>query len=113
MLGFVRATVASSVGHYVRATKLMRRLPEALRLLEKLNDEAAGKGSSATEAASGIRHLESSVLSDAAERDVLLSIEAAAAHSQGRKHNANFNAPAFYLWTSLFLQELKTRQSTA
>lgn len=62
----------------------MSRLPEPLQTVEKLNDEAAGEDSSATRSALGSTHLGNALLSRADDHDMLLTIEAAAAHTHKR-----------------------------
>lgn len=61
----------------------MQRFPAALRLFEKINDEAAGTDSALAKRVLGVTDLDIAVLSSTEERDVLLYIEATAAHSQG------------------------------
>lgn len=74
----------------------MRRLPKALELVEKLNDEASSENSTVTTDGLRATRLENSLLSKAEEHDVLLYLEAAAAHTRVRKQNAGSDSRAFY-----------------
>lgn len=61
----------------------MRRFPEALQLIENINDEAASTDSGSAKGALSITHLDEAVLSSAEEHTVLLYTEAAVAHTRG------------------------------
>lgn len=69
---FVQGAVESEYGHYVRPMKIVRRFPEALLLVKKLEDKAARESSSATTGVLGATHLKRAVLSSADDHDVLL-----------------------------------------
>lgn len=80
--GFIRGSIKSSYCRYVCVPELVRRFPDALRLVEKLIYEGASKNSSATRGFLGVTRLDSAVLSSADEHSVLLYIEAAAARTR-------------------------------
>lgn len=61
----------------------MQRSPGALRLDQKISDKAASRDSAVTRNAWSVTHLDSAALSIAEEQDVMLYVEAAAAHTQG------------------------------
>lgn len=66
----------------------MCRFPNALKLVEQLNDEDASEDFIATKVAFGAAHLDNAVLSSCYEHDLLLCIEAGAAHTRSRKQDA-------------------------
>lgn len=74
----------------------MSHFPEALRLVEKLNNEAGSRDSSVTRGALGGFHLEKSLLYKSSNRLLLLYIEDAAAEKRGPKQNAIFNGRVLY-----------------
>lgn len=57
---------------------LVRRFAEALRLVEKLDKNAASEDSSSIRGVFSVTHLDSALLPKAVEQDVLLYIKAAA-----------------------------------
>lgn len=91
----------------------MHRFPEALRVIEKLNDDAASDRFIPTRAALGVTHLHNPVLSSANEQNVLLYTGAAAAHTRARKQNAAFIGRAFYSYAASLLEELRSLRSIA
>lgn len=74
----------------------MRRLPEALRLVRKPNEEASSEDFNAIRDALGVACHENAVFPSADEHDVLLDIQAAVAHKQSRKISATFNGLDLY-----------------
>lgn len=63
----------------------MHRFLKALRLVEKLNDEAASDEFSTSRSILTVTHLDKAVLSSQNEQGVLLYIEAAAPHTLGQR----------------------------
>lgn len=86
----------SSYCRYVRVTKVTGCVPEALRLVAKLGDETTSEDVSATRGVLVFTCLDRALLSSANERDVLLYIEDAEAHTRGQKQSATFNGRSFY-----------------
>lgn len=82
--------VNSSYCRHVRVTNLMRRFPEALWLVGKIKDEAASGDSASAAGGMGATHPNNAMLSSAEELDVLLYIEAEAAHSRDQKQTLFF-----------------------
>lgn len=91
----------------------MLRFPENLRLVEKLNDEAASEKVSDTKRALGTTHFDHAFSLGAQAHNVLLYIKAAAADTQRRKQNANFKGRVFYSTVATLFQELRSEHSTA
>lgn len=87
LCGYVQSAVESSYRRYVHATELVRRFSEALRLVEKRNDEAASSDSTGESGALGGTHLDSAVVFSSKEHDVLLYVDATDAHTRRWKHN--------------------------
>lgn len=85
--GLVQGAVKSSYCGGVRVTKRMRRSPEALRLVDKINDEAASSDSASARGDLGVSDLINAVPFTAEKHDVLLYIETAAAHIRGCKQS--------------------------
>lgn len=86
----------SSFFRYACATNPVRRLPETLRLFEKLNGKAASGDSTAPRGDLCATHLDKTVPLSADDHDVLLHIMTAAAHTRDQKQIVLFNGRAFY-----------------
>lgn len=71
----VQCAVESSYPHYVRATLLVCCFPDALQLVETLNDMAASEDCSATGGAFRVIHVDRTVLPSADKYAVQLYIE--------------------------------------
>lgn len=69
---FIEGAVEPSYYGYFRVTKLIPRFSEALRLVDKLEDEAASEDYSAIEGAFGAGYIGTVVRLSANEQDVLL-----------------------------------------
>lgn len=110
---FIQGDLESSSSCHVCVTKLMRRFLYALQLIKKLNEEAASKNPSATRETLGVTRLPNPVLLSPDDHDVLLSIEAAIAHTRRRKQKATSNGRDFYSCDVYSLQELRSMHSTA
>lgn len=95
--GLIQGVVGSGYRRYLRATKLLRRLLEGLRLVEKLIDETASEDSTVTRDVLDTSHLDKALLLKADEHDVLLYTEATAAHTRSRKLNAALDRSAYLL----------------
>lgn len=93
---YVEGGVESSNCRWVCATKLGRRFPKALRLVEKRNDVAASEEPSASRDALGVTHFANALPSSVGEHDMLLYSGAALAHTFDRKKTATFNGRALY-----------------
>lgn len=87
--------------------------PEAFRLVEDLNDEAASRHFSAIRCALGATHLSHELFLKADKHGVLLYIGLAAARIRGRKQTATFNDRTFYSNAVSSLQKLKDIHSIA
>lgn len=107
-----RGAIESGSRCSVRSTKLVRRFSEALRLVDKLNDKAAGKSSSAIRGVLGTPHFDNAVFSSTDEHDALLYTEAVAALTRDRKQHAIFSVRAFYPYAAL-LRGVKDLHSLA
>lgn len=92
--------------------KLVRRFPEAPRLVEKLNDGAASTDTRATKGALSAALLDSAFVSSAYKYCIVLYIEDAAAQTQGLKQSAGFNGSAIYSYASSLFQALRSMHST-
>lgn len=113
LCGSVRAAVKWSYLCYVRATKLMHRFPEALQLVENLDDEVASESSSDTRGAFSITRYDEAVFSSADKHDVLPYTKVAGAHKLKRNQKESFIGRAFYSCAVLILQELRNLRCTA
>lgn len=91
----------------------MRRFAKALRLCDKLDDDAASEDFSASKSALEASCLDYALLSRANENDVLLYIQATSAHRRDRKQNATIDSNAFYPYAASLLQQLERMHSTA
>lgn len=107
----MQSAVDSGCRRYIRATKVMRPFPKALRLVEKREDKAPCEDSSATKCALAGTQFSNALLSRAAEHDVLLYIKTAAGHSRGQKHSTACNGQAFHSCAASLLDELRFLQS--
>lgn len=89
----------------------MHRQPEALRLVEDLNESATADASHTGQSALGITHLDSAVLLTAEKNDLLLLFKEVAVHISSDKTSANmppiFNARFSYTYTAGLLKELR------
>lgn len=111
--GLMQGAIKSSCRCCVRVTKLLGPVPEALHLIENLSDEAASSGSSSARSARGATRLENAVLFSVEGHDILLCIEAAAAHTRGEKQSPHFNGRVFYSYAGSSLQEPKNLHRSA
>lgn len=110
---FISGAVESSYLCYVRVTKLVRRLPEPLRLVENLNGEGASEEPSVIKRALGATQLDDALLSGAGKLDVLLYVEAAATHKRGRKCNVTLNDRTLYSYAVFSLREVRSMHRTS
>lgn len=110
---FIQGVLESSCHRNRRVGKLVHCFPEALRLVEKLNDEASSEDSSAAGGNLALTRLDNAVSLSADEHDVLPYIEAAAAQRKARKQNATLNGRFFYSYTAFHFQELQRIDSIA
>lgn len=98
---------------YVRVTKLMPHFSKTLRLVGKLSDGAARADLSASGGVLGATHPENALLAGSTEHDMLLEIEAAAAHNRGQKQNVTFSRRDFFAYFVLPLQKLRSMHNMA
>lgn len=110
--GFIQDAVESNYRRYARSTKLVRRFPELLRLVVKLDDESASQNFSATRDALGVPHPDNALLPRADKHSVPLYFEAAPVHTRGRKQNGIFNGRAFCSYALSLLRALRSTHST-
>lgn len=89
--------VAVKSSHFLFAcgTEPLRRFSAALRLVEKIIDEAESIDSATARGALDFTYFDTAVLSSAEEYDILLYIEDAAANTRDRKHIPPFFRHAF------------------
>lgn len=90
----------------------MGRFPEALKLFEKINEEAdAANGSG--EGALRTPHQYNATVFISEEQYVLLFIEAAAAQTKKKRHGQPFSGHVFYSYAEALLEKLQmVRQSS-
>lgn len=114
LVSCVRIQGANESSHRLcfRVNKLMRRFPEALKLVKKINEEAAATDSTG-KSGLGVAHLDNMMLSSSEEQDLLLLIEAVAAHSALKKQGPTFNCCVFYLYATMLFEELGTVHESA
>lgn len=80
--GLLWSAVETFYRCYVRATKLTRQYPQALQLVEEVNDKAAVNDSGAGKSGLGIMYLDGALLLNSEEQDALLFIETATFHTK-------------------------------
>lgn len=85
----------------------MRRLQEALRLVEKISEKAANSSSAIARNVLRATHFDKAVLFGAEKRDTLVNIKAAAAHIRGREQSPPFNGRFFYSYAVSLVQDLR------
>lgn len=73
-----------------------------------MNQEAASLGLKSARGAPGDNYLDIAGFSTAEEHNILLYIEAAAAHTQSRKQNTPFIGRGFYFCAASFWQKLNS-----
>lgn len=91
----------------------MCRFPEALRLVEKLADEAASEDSNITMSAFRVTFPDNAVLPSADELKALLCSKAALTQTRVQKQNSNFNGRVFYLYAASVFQKLINMHTAA
>lgn len=111
--GAIQDAAEPSYSCDVCATKLLGRSPEALRLIDKINDEAVSESSSATRDALSVTQLYNALLLKADKHDVVLYIKTAAADARGWMQKATLSGHALYSIPVSLLDELKRTYSTA
>lgn len=90
-----QSAVDPSHRRYICVTKLVCCFSKALRLVEKLNNEAVSENCSGSREAFSVTHFQNAFFSSADEHHVLLYIKALAAHTESRKQTGIFNGRGF------------------
>lgn len=91
----VHGSVESSFCCCVRVSELVRCFPEALSLVEGLDDEAASENSNASKWTLGATHFDNALFSAAVEHEGPLYIEAPEAYRRDQKQNTTFTCLVF------------------
>lgn len=109
----MRDAVESQYRRYVRVTTLLRRIPDALRLVAKIIDKAASTDSASAGNALGATGLSQAGLAWTEQCDVVVYIKAAGAHNIGVKDASLFSGHAFCSHAASLLQELRNLHRSA
>lgn len=111
---FLQGADEATSRRYVQVTKLRRRCPKGLRLIEKVNEEAIAGHGAAGKGGLDITHPNSALFLKSKKQAALLFIQAATVHSKDsteeNRKAAQPSSSTFYFYAAALLSKLKIVQ---